>query len=186
MLFQNISALIATQAICRNIHNHLQNCFPQTTMPVSVTLEHARSSDHSRYKFIVTVSFSLTSVAPRTSRLLSMVECTSTDPKRLYARTTGGVLHALQIRDWRRSRRVRQYKRCVRIALRARAVCDLEAVFRDCSRALHCAAARERGDICRARTDEPRSEYTREEQQMLDLASSLPLAQRARYLSLFI
>ena len=113
-----ISALVATQATCRSIHNHLQNCFLQTTMPVCVTLEHAGSSDLPGSLFIVSVSFSLACATPRTSRMLSLVECTSPDSKQLYARTTGGVLRALQIGDWRSSWRVRKYKRCIRIALR--------------------------------------------------------------------
>ena len=155
-------------------------------MPVGVTLKHAGSSDLPGSLFIVSVSFSLACATPRTSRMLSLVECTSPDSKQLYARTTDGVLRALQIDDWRSSRRVRKYKRCIRIALRACDACDREAVFHDCSRALHCAAARERGDILHVCTDELRSKRTREDQGIFDLASSLPLDQRTRYLSLFM
>ena len=68
-------------------------------MPVSVTLERTDGNDSESYKFIVAVSFSLASATPRMSRVLSMVECTCDDAKRLYSRTTGGVLRALRIRD---------------------------------------------------------------------------------------
>ena len=168
-------------------HSRLSNRFPQTAMPVSVTLERVGHGDPLGYKFVVVVSFSLTSTTPRTSRMLCLVECASADAKRLYARTTSGVLRALEIRNWRRSRRVRQYKRRIRIVLRSCAVRGLDAVFADCSRALYRAAARERRDRDGSRRSAIRVATTRtsEDQELLDLASSLPPAQRARYLSLF-
>ncbi len=114
-------------------------------MPVSVTLERAGNNDPAGYAFVVAVKFSETSTTTRTSRMLALVECTATDVRELYARATGEVLRALNISDWRRSRCVQQYTRRIRISLRGCGVCDLSGVFDECSRALHRAAARERG-----------------------------------------
>ena len=170
------NALDGTNAIIYIIVSH------KTSMPVSVALERADDNDPSNYKFIVSVSFSFANTAQLLSKTVSMVECTSADVEKLYSRTTGGVLRALQISDWRCSQRVRKYKQCIRIALPE---CDVRSVFSDCSQALHRAVARTRGYVRCVRTDESCSERTYGDQEMFSLANSLPLAQRNRFLSMF-
>ena len=81
----------------------------------------------------------------------------------------------------------RERKRRIKNALRVCAASGLEAASSDCPRAQYRAAARERGDRQGSRRSAVQVVAMRasEDQEMLALASSLPLAQRARYLSLF-
>ena len=186
-------------------------------MPVCVTLERADNNDLAGHEFVVAVMFSDTSTIMLTSRMLAIVECAVGDVRELYRHATGEVLRALNIRDWRRSRRVKKYKRCIRISLRGCIVCDLTGVFGECSRALLRAAARQRGtrngsrrsailDAVATTTACTSVPYpgtcagcvlaatvsavvvacTSDNQTLFDGASELPLAERARYLSLFM
>ena len=114
-------------------------------MPVSVMLEYADDEDPADCNFIIVVRFSHTRTVKRVPRTLALAECTTADVEALYARATGEVLRALNVVDWRRSSRVQIYKKRIRVLLRACATCKLKGIFDECSRALYCAAARERG-----------------------------------------